>query len=1429
MEEVSLGDILLTNYGVVVVVNKNSRSANSSNVTNSVNTCDVNDDKIKAHGPNVEIEEVKETASGSTASTISDTSFFEARLWRESGKSIASSSIAYLRPNTIIKPLPAAPGMTTKWNPNMDQSQSKNVYVHSYSASDDMFTIQIIKDDNQDKEAQLNSNANYSVSNNESNDNALIGVFSFELSPSKSSKFYPLIHDLIKRGNDAATKANRTLKNNEKVKSLITKTMSAENTLVSGELPVDADDISKRVGEKVSSSLDNAIPKTEEVKEIYKMLKDEELTILLEKGQSRLRQILLGDMTQATKQTLQSMGIEVEESDSPFMATMTAAQEKALKALDHLLEDNLDVNIETIKETLGSQFETMFDSLSSAAKSDKTLNSIFEQISDKTSQWQDLTGRVLSTRSASLFFEGAQRLQARVGGMFTAKQLLMAQNSLAKLTKSFTEGDAALARLKSIEIGDSIRSRLVTAIELRSDSHGGLDGIIAGALSKLGKDDISSTAQNSVQSVIRTLQDTASNSTKTTQESLISMISSTSQYHDVAIMRIEKVFMDLESQLGDEFSAEQIVSIARGEGGTAALFEPIARKAAAEINRQLDAAESSVTDPTVLTVLSHVRKIISGDLTIEALVDEITNILNDEKIITASENIMKEGERILDVIEGASENQAFGNIIDVVEKAGLTRDAVIKGVTNLNVDSILDTAGGAVSDEKKRKELLSSATDSALDFLLRILPSMPIPPFDGVKDGLLYQISNLSMEGFKVKKDDIMVQVAGIRASKNAKKAESTTNSEDVSHNSYQDNSAFLPDEFGLPNIASDEWSSLHSVNSMSVEENYEDDIKATELLVIDVKNISAIFEKAEWGFEQTYMPYLKGDGIANAHLSNGHIRLQFELRKRSKDYQDGEINSWEPVLCLHKRQCSIGEISLKLEGGGRLTWILNKLASIFKSSLRDYVVRTIQNILTNKSGWLLEKLNSNLNSYWDIILKTAKLTMDDLAEATEDDIIAAAPDPHANEIDLVWREFLPLGMNLLMNDESQQIKVADFPRGSQARKIAIEKNLDPAVFIGATLIAVNGTYYDINEQNELFEELKDPERPKTIKFSLAEKEDSENVSAFVNKGKKNLITSSKILHKLPITDDRIITCVKVEKDGPLGITFTKSLDNRVLVVKDLSNNEETKVFNDGQIKIGDILTHINDEFLAGSGPDGIEKAFSCLEKVGSIRPLSLSFSKPYIEQITLKKDDDNLEVVGSPDEFGMEELKTEDGIKRIYISGFRNVDGVAETSGVILGDQLVFINGGPVGSGCKLFDNFSSVDIHGIRGMFKDPSNYPMSLTFARQSMHSRSGEFEIENAKLININVESFKDLGCIIGASSRIDEFVVKRFYSVEGFFQRNLKSQLKSEYHSGLAFESINGQVIPTYASCDMVMSAMKRCWSKDEKLEIVLCDDERKIW
>lgn len=823
----------------------------------------------------------------------------------------------------IIKELPAAPGMTTTALSLGESSKDRHVLVHCYSASDDKYIVSEIKEEESKENYRfelLNPNIQNSTKSSSSLPTELYELKPDQIAFAKSAKFYPLIDELITRGNEASAAAKTIVKNSKIIEKITEKKdeimndSESENSISVGNVDT----------EQITEKVKNALPTSEDFHDVYNMLKDEELTSLLEKGRQRLEQLTSGGVTQATQNALKEMGITINDDDN--VTSLAEAQEKALQAINELLSENLDVDLESMKESLGGTFGNMFDSFSEAAQADGTLNSLLMELNNKTSEWQKQTGRLLDTKSSSLFFEGAQRLQSRVGNILSPKLLGLGETSRASLTKAFTEGDVAIAKLKSLELGDSVRSRLFQAIEARSDSYGGLDGIIAGAVSQTGGEDLLTSIKNR-----------SSDMSNDAQESLISLLSQRSQYHDITIMKLEETLLNLESHLDEDMTAEQIAKLARGEGGTAALFEPIAKNAAKEIENQLDAAEESIEDPTILAVISHVRKIMSGDVTLTNLFDEVTNILNNDDVVNVGASIAQRGEEILDAIESASENKGVSDLIIAAEQAGITKDSVLENIEKIDVNTILDTAEQAVSDEKKRIELLSSATDSALDFLLRILPEMPVPPFEGVKDGLIYSIENLSMKGFKLRKEDIMVEIAGIKAA-----AQSSTSA------------MIVPDET--------------TGNDVSARNS-----KTTDVLIIDVRNISALLEEAIWKFEKTSFPYLKGKGSANVKCSDGTIRLEFDLRKKKTE---GNEEKWEPVLCLHNRICTIGQIDLTFDGASKLTWVVNKLAAIFRGPLKNYVVRVIMDMLKNRSGWLLQNLNGLLSSHWDLILKATGMTL---------------------------------------------------------------------------------------------------------------------------------------------------------------------------------------------------------------------------------------------------------------------------------------------------------------------------------------------------------------------------------------------------------------------------------------------------------------------
>eukprot|EP00934_Nitzschia_sp_Nitz4_P002390 Nitzschia sp. Nitz4//scaffold206_size41850//33575//38100//NITZ4_007428-RA/size41850-snap-gene-0.6-mRNA-1//-1//CDS//3329541583//2385//frame0 len=1385
---------------------------------------------------------------------------FQVLLWRLPGKSVGTASVAYLQPDVIVKKLPAAPGMVTT---KLNDPTKKQYMVHAFSASTDSFIVSPLdtptsdaNDDanatseEQDATARLSrlSLAGQMFSNSAGQPDGALGdsslhvtVSAADLAVAPSAKFYPLLTELMRRGDQTAAATTQFIHDtskNEKVTKIINKAtefaqqQSPESVMEQASKPLDS--ITAESVEGMAGKVKEVVNE-KEMNQLMGMLKDEDLTVLLQKGKERLEILLNKDIPQATELALEKTGIRVansDEDDSLYGNAIVRSRQAALDSLQALL-DQAEVDtkdLEAVRDSLGDQFHTMFDSLTQAAKSDRNLASILQTMNDQTAEWQEQTGRLMATKSASLFMEGASRIQARAANLFSKDQLQWAGEVGSKFTKAFTEGDAAVARIKSIELGEKVRDRLVEAIEVRSESLGGLDGIIAGALTTL--QGAGSGTGDQVKDVLTSLQSHATSVTKDANETLIAVLAGRSEYRDVALLKVEHVLCDLESQFGDDMSPEDIAALARGEGGTAKLFEPIAKKAAKEIEKQLDAAEEAVSDPTMIEVLKQVRKIVSGELTLQAVMDDVVNILNDDDVVAAGESWMKQGEQVLDAIEGVSGNKVVDDVMQMAEKAGITKDSVMEGIEKLDVNELLDNAGNAISDEKARAKLLSDATDTALDFILRILPSMPVPPFDGVKDGLVYEVSNLSMEGFKVRKEHILVEIAGMRATK---KAATSVEIQEISG----------PADLEIPRTDS-AASADESVLEMDTEVDENVVVKATELLIIDVREISAVFNDAVWKFEQTYMPYLKGSGKFDVKMSDGAIRLVFELRRKLKEGAkpvDGQFNpsDWVPVLALHNRTCSIGEVDFSMQGGSRLAWVINKAASMFKGLLRDYVVRTILRILSDKSGWILSKMNEGLAPFWDVLLRTAKLEMEDLEEAGTEDIVSAEPVVETNLVELVWRERLPLGMNLLMNDESGQLKVVDFPRGSQARSVCESRNLDPAGFKGAAIVAVNGIRYQ--NDDELFEALRDPGRPKTILFELAETEDAERVKKFVEESQQG--ASGKKPPKQGNGQRAFATRhIVFSKPGDLGLEFANSPDNFGLVVRKFLEGDGGIVLAAARenISVGDFLTHVNGTLVVGADGTGRIKALKKLEEEGNIRPLTLTFSKPYLQHMVFEKSPGLPIPIGGPKELDLEIKKFGDDVKRITIKGFNETEGVSEKNGILLGDYLVFVNGLPVGAGCRWMaeDTMSSLD--DVVAMLKSESSYPIGLTFARpfkqeetnRGWFSRTTAVEeqqiaMESSETMCVSAEEYGQLGVVLDMKGYTD-IVVKDLEAVAGPFQLQLRPLVDAETDMiHLSIDAVNGEFVPSFASPQMVKSAMERSWNSDGRVEVTFCDDELKQW
>jgi hypothetical protein len=432
--------------------------------------------------------------------------------------------------------------------------------------------------------------------------------------------------------------------------------------------------------------------------------------------------------------------------------------------------------------------------------------------------------------------------------------------------------------------------------------------------------------------------------------------------------------------------------------------------------------------------------------------------------------------------------------------------------------------------------------------------------------------------------------------------------------------------------------------------------------------------------------------------------------------------------------------------------------------------------------------------------------------------------------VELVWRERLPLGMSLLMNDDSGFLKVVDFPRGSQARVVCERRGFDPDAFKGATIVAVNGSLYD--DQEELFDSLKDPGRPKTIRFRLADTDDAERLRKFLE-GYKQLAT---VVFK---PREFIFRKVVFQDDCELGIEFKPSIDNAGLIVSGFVEGVGGIVLaaeRSGDVTIGHLLTHINEQPVIRSEGDSISVTVKLLESNATSRPLSLTFTEPYMHKVTVTKvpEAPGVDCSGGPAELVFGEA-VDDGKRRVLIQGFNNVSGMAERCGVLIGDQLVFVNGLPVGAGCRWLDAPSTPTLKEVIDMLKNEAFYPIGLTFARRQQQrvsmwtlASADAFSDSEAETICATADGQERIGILLDQSDNRD-IVVTDFQAVPGIFQRAMAECIDKNGNISVSVESVDDQFVPTYATAESVQNALNRSWTCNESTHLVLCDDELKKW
>jgi hypothetical protein len=401
---------------------------------------------------------------------------------------------------------------------------------------------------------------------------------------------------------------------------------------------------------------------------------------------------------------------------------------------------------------------------------------------------------------------------------------------------------------------------------------------------------------------------------------------------------------------------------------------------------------------------------------------------------------------------------------------------------------------------------------------------------------------------------------------------------------------------------------------------------------------------------------------------------------------------------------------------------------------------------------------------------------------------------------------------------------------------VCTEKKIDADIFAGATVVAVNGSRFE--EQADLLDALRDPSRPKSVHFALSNAEDAERVRSFVEGDKSfgGADDNGALLDEDKESEECTVSMVEIVEEGDIGVEFAPALDGCGLVVKSFFKTEggsDLAAEKTGQIHVGDVLSYINGKLVLGENGKGMQLAMSRFEEEGEKRPLTLGFIKPYLFSEVFSKPSAGVAEFGGPSELVLAPKKVPSGVTKIMLQKFKNVDGMGEQGGVLIGDQLFFVNGTPVGAGCRLYQNFNGPSFDEVMGILEDPGSYPVALTFARPGQVSNrwnaTNEFDAKAAATFCVTAEAYAELGCAFDMGPNDDEIVVMGVNAVSGPVQNQLKSRGLTRNGLGLCIESVNGQIIPSYATPDIVMSALERSWKTDSHFEVLLYNETRKDW
>ncbi len=753
---------------------------------------------------------------------------------------------------------------------------------------------------------------------------------------------------------------------------------------------------------------------------------------LLSEGRKRVVQLIenaekRSELTDQTKKSL-----------SDYLKVGVQQVDEAVESIKQEMKPNEQQIIDGVLD-IKHDFESSLTVMKDVAKSDPVLQDILRRIEETAAEARArselISNQLKETKSIQTLADGTQKVTKKMEDLLLSPEAQRMKELGSRVMKSIGKQGEEKGR----ELIDGVKSRVLRHLSQDDKNDSIVKTIENKIMEELGKwqngsyKQVSSTVTDGITS-LSFLLGVVSEGRASVQKpaDLVAMaLSKSSVSRDFASSPKSFMFRKLVDMLlvmksrisgrsisGHAFLRQfQMSASASARRALSSFARPEVNKVTKMINAAIDPEYADAAAP----ITALVGQMASGQFNLDSALKAALSSLNSKGMTLAAERILASGDKMVGALEAFSQSDAVQLAMIKLQSMDIESTLSSK-LGGFDTKLALDQAEDALTNAEARARMINNTKDQILGFLLENLPSMSVPDIQGVKDDVQFSITGLDMSGFRLRKEDVTVELG-----------------------------TSMKDEF----------------------------------LTCTATGIAAKFARIKWKFLQLYFPYLNGGGSADAAVNSASIKLGLKLIRVPKGVvkalggaaaarsslgdgvdvppptaQDeeafyrqypgvkaaveairtssadssaqvlerggssgssssgggglvanppanwGDVSEWEPALVLSSKLIFMQSLELNIENS-QLAWLYNLLASVFAGLIKDYVCASLKDVVGTHSAMLLGGINSMTSSYWPAIKQILSVTLESLPVASHADIAALMGPPIGDRpLEIIPREY---------------------------------------------------------------------------------------------------------------------------------------------------------------------------------------------------------------------------------------------------------------------------------------------------------------------------------------------------------------------------------------------------------------------------------------